>query len=210
MWETSMSDKDFYTCQAFVRGKAKPGCHRQIKAEAYDYKTLKAAGWQHNGNHRRDHWKCPACKPHTARGKKVAKKKKKKKKAVRVKRKMARFVAIITQANDGCDHSIGCGTKVVDIKADTINDAWKKLIRDRWADYDPRLGGECDPHSAVKGCDYRPIEGVRMLHVITEDDSGYFDAWYDSACAAYDRAQEDEDTAAELAEYERLKAKFGD
>lgn len=54
--------KSRYTCQAFVRGTSKPGCHQTIKAEAYDRRTLEKAGWRHNGNHRRDHWKCPACK----------------------------------------------------------------------------------------------------------------------------------------------------
>ena len=55
--------KDYYTCSAFVRGTSKPGCHQRIKAEVGSHKTLRAAGWAHNGNHRRDHWKCPVCKP---------------------------------------------------------------------------------------------------------------------------------------------------
>jgi len=54
--------KTHYTCQAHVRGTSEPGCHKIISADAHDSKTLKKAGWAHNGNYRRDHWKCPVCK----------------------------------------------------------------------------------------------------------------------------------------------------
>ena len=55
--------KDHYTCAASVRGTAKPGCRRKIKASYRDVLTLKKAGWEHDGNCNRDRWKCPACKP---------------------------------------------------------------------------------------------------------------------------------------------------
>lgn len=55
--------KDHYTCTASVRGNAKKGCHKTIKASYRDVKTLKKAGWQHDGNFKRDRWKCPVCKP---------------------------------------------------------------------------------------------------------------------------------------------------
>jgi hypothetical protein len=57
------ASKRHYTCQASVRGTASAGCHKRIEACAYDYKTLKKAGWAHDGNFNADRWKCPACKP---------------------------------------------------------------------------------------------------------------------------------------------------
>ena len=60
--------KRHYTCQAFTRGAHSPQCHRRFRADAGEHKALKRAGWVHNGNHRRDHWKCPACSAGRALG----------------------------------------------------------------------------------------------------------------------------------------------
>lgn len=55
--------KDHYLCTAFARGKAEKGCHKAIMAACRDVKTLQKAGWEHDGNCKRDRWKCPVCKP---------------------------------------------------------------------------------------------------------------------------------------------------
>lgn len=38
--------KTHWTCMAFVRGKAKPGCQQRIEAGPLDIKVLKKAGWK--------------------------------------------------------------------------------------------------------------------------------------------------------------------
>ena len=122
-----------------------------------------------------------------------------------------KFIAIIEQQDgQGCDYSIGCGIAYDEIEADSINDAWQKLIRGRWGEYDPRLGGPEDPRRSIKNDDMSPIARVRMIQVQAEDDGSYFDNWYDSACKAYDAAHSAKATRDERVEYERLKAKFAE
>ena len=88
-----------------------------------------------------------------------------------------KFIAIVEQSGDGCDYSIGCGIDYEEIEADTINDAWQKLIRGRWGDYDPRLGGLEDPHKAVKNDEMSPIGRVRMSSRLARGPSASSSAW---------------------------------
>jgi hypothetical protein len=119
-----------------------------------------------------------------------------------------KFIAIIEQSGEGCDYSIGCGIDYEAIEATSLHDAWQRLIRGRWGDYDPRLGGLEDPRQSIKNDDMSPIARVRMFHVVKEHDGIYFDAWYDSACKAFEAAHSVKTERDERAEYERLKAKF--
>lgn len=118
-----------------------------------------------------------------------------------------KFLAIITTP-EGCDYAPGCGEYVEEIEADTFAGAWGTLIANQWGDYDPRLGGVEDPRTAVKNAEWMPIQGIRMVQVLAEEDSTYFDAWYTGACAAYERKERSGTEESERALLEKLKRKY--
>ena len=121
---------------------------------------------------------------------------------------MGKFVAIIKYAEGtGVEPEI---VEIGDHDDDSIlciNDAWNHLIMSRWSDYDPWMGGLEDPRRAVKNCCDEAIESVRMLHVMTEDNS-YFNVWYETACEAYERAEAMKTEEGERAYLAKLKVKY--
>lgn len=117
---------------------------------------------------------------------------------------MKKFIAIISYT-DAC----GDPPDIEELEAKSMNDAWDKLIKSRWGDYDLRLGGLEDPRTAVKNGNWEPIRDVRVFHVLAGGDSNYFDAWYEAACTAYENKESLEQDDADRAEFERLQKKFG-
>lgn len=118
---------------------------------------------------------------------------------------MSKFIAIIYYT-EACDSP----PSFEFVEAEVMEAAWDKLIKSKWGDYDPRLGGFEDPRKAVKNSDWCPVKRVIMYRVLDEGDSAYFDDWYDAACAIWNERDREETEATEKAEFERLKKKFGD
>ena len=119
---------------------------------------------------------------------------------------MAKFIAIVTQKGDGCDHTIGCGWNYESIEAESMDDAWANFVK-RWADYDATQGGECDPRKGGPGGDWSPIDHVLLIRV-AEEDAGRFTPWFDGIVAAFEAKEVADDEAKERAELERLQKKF--
>jgi hypothetical protein len=111
---------------------------------------------------------------------------------------MAKFVAIIKDGSEGCDYTIGCGIKVIDIDAKDKSSAFEKLLKDdHFAEV---ASGDADP-------DGLEDLSVRLIEV-AEDDKKIFARWINSMTSKAANIQEKKDEAAERARYEKLKKRF--
>lgn len=121
---------------------------------------------------------------------------------------MAKFIALI-KTERGCDYAPDCGTFFERIEADSTAEAWAKLIKSKWGDWDVRLGGSEDPRDAVKNDSWVPIKDVKLLKIEEEHDSTIFDRWYEEACEAWDQEQREAQEVMERAQLKKLQAKYG-
>lgn len=107
---------------------------------------------------------------------------------------------ILVQYQDaGCDYTIGCGLSLTDLSATTVEGAKREAfdqLSGRWRERD--------------GFD-ATISKARILAVVADiDPAPEFDQWVRGAKEADAIAKAVEDAAKDRAEFERLKAKFGE
>lgn len=113
-----------------------------------------------------------------------------------------RYLIIQEQANEGCDYSIGCGISISTIEADSPEEAFNKMVEG--TDWDREEG--CWKYNAPGGegelADIWVVPAPELNdHLWPKHIEKMNKFWSDKA--------QDEKEAAELAEYERLKAKLG-
>lgn len=106
---------------------------------------------------------------------------------------MKRFKAYLKQEGEGCDYTIGCGRTVVDIEAESMDEA-KEVLKEIIAD--------------EYNCDEVMLHSVELMEISSIID---FDI---KAFYSLLKKQEDEANGIiaeenERLEYERLKTKFG-
>lgn len=114
-----------------------------------------------------------------------------------------KFLAILNQG-DGCDYTIGCGTAVDLIEADSYDEAFEILKNDRWRDYD---SGECDIDYIANGEGY--LEDVTLYQIESDDEGGRYRAWLRKTIADQEQSKLDTQTIEEEDELHRLAQKLG-
>lgn len=107
----------------------------------------------------------------------------------------ARFVAYLEQASPGCDYTIACGKQLIEIGGSTREEAIAEL---REMIFEDGYG----PHS-----DYR-IWRI-TLYEVADADGIPIDEWYAEYEADQKRVALEESSAAERAQYEQLRKKYG-
>lgn len=112
---------------------------------------------------------------------------------------MAKFIAVINDGTEGCDYTIGCGTKVIDIEAKDKDAAFAKLLED--SHFSEIASGDSEPDSIE---DY----SVRLIE-IAEDDKKIFSKWRSSMTSKAARIKKENDEKADLEQFEKLKKKLG-
>lgn len=113
---------------------------------------------------------------------------------------MAKFIAIIKQHGEGCDYTIGCGLRVIDIDATDKESAFKKLLKNSL--FIDVSNGDADPSSLEK------LKSVRLIEVADEDKKLYRD-WLDSMTSEHARIEEEKAKKKDEEEFERLKKRLG-
>jgi hypothetical protein len=109
----------------------------------------------------------------------------------------ARFIAYLEQASEGCDYTIGCGVLLIPIGGNTREEAVAELKQMIFED-----GSGYGPHS-----DYR-LERITLYEVA--DTAGIpIKEWYAEHEAEQKRAALEQASAAERAQYDRLRQKYG-
>jgi hypothetical protein len=105
---------------------------------------------------------------------------------------MSVYWLLIRQEGTGCDYSIACGEKFIQLKAQNEEDALAEAAK-TWEYY----GGDRE----------NKIESIKILEVQKEIDLD-IDGLVSKAKEAERKCQEKQKEAQEKAEYERLKKKF--
>ena len=114
-----------------------------------------------------------------------------------------KFLAIFEQKGDGCDYTIGCGTRVIEFEASNIAEALHQVGRldDAAPDYSlGYFGAEEGGESEMKRVRVVAAEDCRQLDLIA--------IYAERRCRAQ-HAQRDAQDEADRREYERLKQKYG-
>lgn len=117
---------------------------------------------------------------------------------------MAKFLAILDQAEEGCDYTIGCGTAVHLIEADSYDEAFEILKNDRWPDYE---SGECDINYIANG--EGSLESVVLYQIKSDDDGAHYDAWLKETIAAQEQSRFETQVIDDEDELHRLAQKLG-
>jgi Ni,Fe-hydrogenase III component G len=101
---------------------------------------------------------------------------------------------------EGCDYSIGCGHKIVDLKAESIEEADVEVKH-------MLVGNDETPEEAISYLleKYQAVAVYKMVEAYEFNLHELIEALKVEAHAAAQQEQEVHD----LAEFERLKAKFG-
>lgn len=112
---------------------------------------------------------------------------------------MPKFLAVWQQVG-GCDYTIGCGIRVEEIEAPTIDH-----VRAQVLDHFAAPGGDDEGNDSIESVVIYPLQGeIKML--LDEAQLG-------SARARRDEARKERDAKSrdnrERAEFDRLKKKFG-
>jgi hypothetical protein len=112
-----------------------------------------------------------------------------------------KYFLVERQAGEGCDYTIGCGLRVTELSADSVEAATAAAVA--------RIDGHPDDGSAWQRDDC----GVARAELLVVQDVVDL-AQLLNASAAQRKAKEERDSddkreASERAELERLKAKFG-
>jgi hypothetical protein len=103
-----------------------------------------------------------------------------------------KYKAYLKQSGEGCDYTIGCAQKVINIEATNMEEAKQKLAK-KLPDY---------------GVSERPIETAEIYEVNTVfafDTNAFYDEIENKDKLEAQRIQDE----VERREYERLKRKFG-
>ena len=119
---------------------------------------------------------------------------------------MAQYAVVMVESGEGCDYTIGCGTRMEMLKATTVEEAVSEAK--------VFLGGDPEEGGMNWLIDYesppgqlRPrLKAVSLVAIEAELPVGEWFTEHVERCAARDQAVKE---AAELAEFERLKAKLG-
>lgn len=111
---------------------------------------------------------------------------------------MAKFVAIIKE-EEGCDYTIGCGVRVIDIEASDKEEAFKKMLKNTLFIDVARNNSE--PSSLEN------LKSVRLIEIAEEDRKLYKD-WIASMTEQFDSIQKEAEEKAERDKYEKLKKRF--
>lgn len=118
---------------------------------------------------------------------------------------MAKWLGVMIQAGEGCDYTIGCGYRVVEVEADSEKDARVKLSKALYLDsYIDRDSGE-DPSYYIDG--EGALESVKIYKVAKEID---LMPLLEKAQERFNKAEEDEEKNKRREEYEKLRKEFGD
>jgi len=102
-----------------------------------------------------------------------------------------KYIAYIKQEGEGCDYTIACGETVIEIIADTLDNAWDKLLEQIEENY----SGERSLESCV-------------LYEVSNTEYMNLDKVYKHIEAKELQALYKKELEAEHKEYERLKNKF--
>lgn len=114
------------------------------------------------------------------------------------------YIAFLKQEGEGCDYSIGCGYDLIELTADNHEKAIEELKKEiigefiNDEDYIGFEGGFNDERKLAKV----------TLYEVTVKESIPVDVWYKEAMQAEKQAKNDQKSAREKAEYERLKTKY--
>lgn len=117
---------------------------------------------------------------------------------------MAKFLAILDQAAEGCDYTIGCGVAVDLIEADSYDEAFEILKNDRWSDYE---SSECDINYIANG--EGSLESVILYQIESNDEGGRYSAWLKKIIADQEQSKLDTQTIEDEDELHRLAQKLG-
>jgi hypothetical protein len=101
------------------------------------------------------------------------------------------FKAILTQAGEGCDYTIGCGIQVINIDADNMEHAKEELFNIIQEEY----------------IDEQSLSNAVIFEVSETHECDLTD-WYQTIKEQDDLQQKNLKNAEEYAEFERLKRKF--
>lgn len=123
---------------------------------------------------------------------------------------MNTYIGVMRQNDEGCGHTIGCGTKVVLISAPTMDDAIEQMYREWYLD--EYMDGTADPSVFIDG--EFELAAWHILEVKTDADGNnnyvdLIDRLYE-ARDKFDEAERIREQNRERDEYLRLKAKFGE
>jgi hypothetical protein len=119
---------------------------------------------------------------------------------------VANYAVVLRQAGTGCSYTIDCGTRVEHLKATNLDEATREARALLCGD--PERGGEnwLLDHNSFAG-DLRPaLASAKIVSIEAELPIGEWFAEYVTQEKARQAAAQE---AAELAEFERLKAKLG-
>jgi len=109
-----------------------------------------------------------------------------------------KILAVIKQADDGCDYTIGCGTAVAIFDAESVADAERRVLSDE--EYgSPRSHGPGGERRLASITLY-PLAGCAQVDLAAH--------WRACAQREADAASADAEQR-ERAEFERLRAKYG-
>lgn len=123
---------------------------------------------------------------------------------------MAAYIAILEQDDDGCGYTIGCGVRVMDICADSYDEAFEKMVdkmgwEEEWDDEEVGLDAMRRELEWLAG--EGRLKRVRIIEVL-----GQYDSHYPRYLSELKKRVENEakmaDEKHEREEYERLKKKF--
>lgn len=113
---------------------------------------------------------------------------------------MKQFLIIIYQAGEGCDYTIGCGLSVSTYEAASAEEAFNK-----WADdHDMDDSGMAEYYINGEGA----LESVQIYEIGSEDNEHLWRQFVKMREQQIRDAKNQAKKDAELAEYERLRAKF--
>ena len=119
---------------------------------------------------------------------------------------MAQYAVVMVESGEGCDYTIGCGTRMEMLKATTVEEAVSEAK--------VFLGGDPEEGGMNWLIDYESPPGqlrprLKRVTLVAIEAELPIDKWFaefaDRHTAQASAARE----AAELAEFERLKAKLG-
>ena len=109
----------------------------------------------------------------------------------------ARFIAYLEQEGEGCDYTIGCGVCLIEVGGDTHEEAVAEL---RQMVFEDGSGFGPDSENRLK---------CITLYEVADTDGIPIEEWYAKYEAEQKRIAFEQASAAERAQYERLRQKYG-
>jgi hypothetical protein len=101
------------------------------------------------------------------------------------------YAVWVKQSGQGCDYTIACGQKLINLKATTVEDAVEEAKKTLVDDYGFEVGGDRDPEKILI---------VEIVHEIASDELPNEDD---------DEEEDDFATRQRRLQYEALKKEFG-